>query len=1575
MAIEGAGQLGPRHLRIRRVDIRNIEFKKALQVPESGDDVEIQLSLSKCATSDNSWYGFRIFSFGSECIEHCCGRIFLEFEASPMGEVHPERNISNRPYLDKLSAINNICTSQADSQSLYSSIRGNGINYGPYFQTLNNIRCGAGGAAVAHISLPDLGSTASSQSIDQEAYAIHPTLLDGFFQLIFPALNGGGVKDLPSMVPSFVRKLVFYPEEQEPSALPHFWAGTLANFEGYSRTVSDVIVTSKDNQICAILEGYQTTFVSFVHSPISFDPTRRLLLNYMKWRPDLGMMTADQCVEFCNQDRAPSESIKSFYKMISQLKQYYIMKSLASVSHSSTLATTSRDAYAMDSRQEHEPGSNGKHFPMLLDYQNLPISEGDIPTMEEAAQNASAIGKFCVKLGNRLLDAGLDDGGLHSSLSMSGLVDAHFSNEPQGLGFLKPLCNWLVLALHKDPSMRIFEVGPSQGTFSPLVSSLDAAGLRLCQYDYSVPSSEVLAEIQLRLSDRRNLSTGYLVDLEKHSSLQDLEKSSYDLVIALYLLEEPCCLTKALGIIRKLLKPGGKLILFGSTMPQTRLSRMYDAISARSTGTLCQKRISSGVEASQNSTHQILLETGFSGIDVEIRDTEDESLHERSLLISTVSESIQEKQFRFPPIMILVKRGLSDQLTFAHSLKQQLTELIDCDSGICELDRSLSEQAFSGKLCISLLEYGNPFFLDIGSDDFTFLKTIINGTKSILWIVKDAENHPAPSFHMVDGLSRCLRSEDVNLKFVRLKIESSSTNPATIVKAMVEIAQSTLNDTEAEYEQRNGVIHVNRVLESSSMNDLLVSKLAKYREKELDLHGELALVASLQNPGLLNSINFEKGEPPQGQCLPDEIVIEVCAIGPSLRDYQIASGQLDDTRMFFNCSGVVIEAGSQAQLSPGDKVMAYYPGSCRTVLKCKAAFVAKLPESYDLFGAAALCSPALTAFHSLINIARLEKGETVLIHHAAEAMGRVAIQIAQNVGATVIATATTKEEFEILETEHNIAKEHILVAERASLKQPVLRSTHDRGVNVILNFRSRSDFEESLEVVAPFGRLVDSTGEPSCEKTLGFEAASKCITYSTVDLPQMQLHCPSLLQSLLSQVSSWIREGRIALVPRPDTYSASSIPQALQSFNNDRVARSVAIDFSPGQTVKVNDVQLTRCSTSANWPLQARIPNEPSCHFNENFTYVVAGGFGGLGRSVVRWIVGRGARHLLVLSRSGASSDSAREVLGEMISQGVNIQAPACDIASTASLQTAIAHCSTNMPPIRGCIQATMILRDAIFSNMTHDDFITSTRPKTLGSWNLHSLLPKAMDFFVQLSSVVGILGGSSQGNYAAGNTFEDALARHRVAQGEKAVSIDLGMMVSEGVLAENTSMLDGLRRLGYLMEVSQDEFFALLDHYCDPALPILPPDESQIVVGIEHPAAIEAKGIDLPEFMHRPLFRHFHLRSGNQAAGSNSTGAGAGKQSVDTEDVLRQAASADEAAEHIAQWLVVKLAQVLGVPAEEVDHQRPVRTNGLNSLAAVEMKTWFDRKVGAEVAVFEILGNKSLIDLCRHAAEKSRFR
>lgn len=90
------------------------------------------------------------------------------------------------------------------------------------------------------------------------------------------------------------------------------------------------------------------------------------------------------------------------------------------------------------------------------------------------------------------------------------------------------------------------------------------------------------------------------------------------------------------------------------------------------------------------------------------------------------------------------------------------------------------------------------------------------------------------------------------------------------------------------------------------------------------------------------------------------------------------------------------------------------------------------------------------------------------------------------------------------------------------------------------------------------------------------------------------------------------------------------------------------------------------------------------------------------------------------------------------------------------------------------------------------------------------------------------------EANYAAGNTVKDGLAKARLQRGQKAVSIDLGLMVSEGVVAEHEQLLASMRRVGYLMDISQEELMALLDYYCDSELPLLSLEDAQILIGIE---------------------------------------------------------------------------------------------------------------------------------------------
>ena len=272
---------------------------------------------------------------------------------------------------------------------------------------------------------------------------------------------------------------------------------------------------------------------------------------------------------------------------------------------------------------------------------------------------------------------------------------------------------------------------------------------------------------------------------------------------------------------------------------------------------------------------------------------------------------------------------------------------------------------------------------------------------------------------------------------------------------------------------------------------------------------------------------------------------------------------------------------------------------------------------------------------------------------------------------------------------------------------------------------------------------------------------------------------------------------------------------------------------------------------------------------------------------------------------------------------------------------------------------------------MSYEDWSLSTRSKAHGSWNLHVALPSGLDFFVLLSSLNGIFGGRAQANYAAGNTFKDALAHHRIQHGEKAVSIDLGLMVSEGVVAENEFLLESMRRIGHLMEIRQEELIALLDVYCDAEMPLLSHDETQVLVGIELPALVLEKGIDLHHSIRRPVFRQLFCMSPLSGRGAQ---ADLESTLVPRATALKQAATIDAATALVVRWFTGKLAQVLGLKEDDVDASKSIAVHGIDSLVAIDLKNWMHREVGAEMEVFVLLGNTSLEDLCREAVGKSVF-
>lgn len=269
---------------------------------------------------------------------------------------------------------------------------------------------------------------------------------------------------------------------------------------------------------------------------------------------------------------------------------------------------------------------------------------------------------------------------------------------------------------------------------------------------------------------------------------------------------------------------------------------------------------------------------------------------------------------------------------------------------------------------------------------------------------------------------------------------------------------------------------------------------------------------------------------------------------------------------------------------------------------------------------------------------------------------------------------------------------------------------------------------------------------------------------------------------------------------------------------------------------------------------------------------------------------------------------------------------------------------------------------------MPFEHFDAALRPKVQGSWNLHAHLPKGLDFFLLLSSTGGVFGSRGQSNYATGNTYQDALARYRTANGEKCISLNVGLMLGVGFAAERQHISDSLQSAGY-EGIYEVEFLAMLDHCCNPNMPPLSPSDSQIVTGISTPASLKSKGIAEIFWMSKPLFQN--LRQMDRATGVSSE---ASESSVDYQTLLASAKSIAAAGIAVAQALVKKLSTALSMPEADIEMEAPIYAYGVDSLVAVEIRYWFLKEFKAELAIFHILGSESILKLSILAAEKSDY-
>ncbi|WP_234022314.1 type I polyketide synthase [Streptomyces ipomoeae] len=639
--------------------------------------------------------------------------------------------------------------------------------------------------------------------------------------------------------------------------------------------------------------------------------------------------------------------------------------------------------------------------------------------------------------------------------------------------------------------------------------------------------------------------------------------------------------------------------------------------------------------------------------------------------------------------------------------------------------------------------------------------------------------------------------------------------------------------------------------------------------------------------GTLDSLALRPEPAALAELAPGEVRIAVRAAGLNFRDVLIALGVYPGPAAMGNeGAGVVVETGADVTaFAPGDRVMGMFPGAFGPVAVADERSLIRVPEGWTFEQAATVPIAFTTAYHALRDLADVREGTSILIHAAAGGVGMAAVQLARHLGAEVFATASPGK-WDFLHGQ-GIDAAHLHNSRTLDFERHFLDTTGGRGVDAVLNALTGDFIDASLRLLSDGGHFVEM-GKTDLRDAARTAAEHPGVAYHAIDLGTGD---NTRIHEILAELAVLFEQG--ALQPLPlTTWDLADAKDAFRYMSQGRhIGKNVLL---------------------------------PPRRLDPNGTVLVTGGTGHLAAILTRHLVDHhGVRNLLLVSRRGAAAPGAGELRAALVEKGADVRIEVCD----ATDRTALAALLDTVPesaPLTAVVHTAGVLDDGVVTTLTPERLSAVLRPKVDAAWNLHELTAdRDLDAFVLFSSLAGLIGGPGQGNYAAANTYLDALAHHRAAGHRAALSLVWGLWEQGGSMTGQLSEADRQRLArGGLVPLTADDGMALFDASLRGADPVTVP------VRLELGAlrALAEQG-SLP-----PLFQGLVKHTRRAANSDGDTAGGLAER-------LAKAGRADQ--ERILLDLVTaETATALGhASADAIDPALPFSDIGFDSLTAVELR------------------------------------
>ena len=1309
--------------------LRDVEILQALVVPESTDGIEIQTSLRSTAEKEigaRGWKRFEVLSVTGDnrWTLHCTGLISIDTE--------PDDGVKRQNTLFDGDGGLTGYTKHIEPEDLYRNMRSLGVAHGPLFQTINHIvQSGTEPQTIIRFTVPKIST---GQDISQR-HVVHPTTLDVVIHAAYACLPGAGVEEQSSKVPRRIAKLRISKDISNDAGHNFLSLCTLIHADGQGLTTNMSVFDDEVPDTNPVLEIEGLAYQSLGRSAIRQQnrPWEHEVCGKIVWAPDM-TLGGPQLLESVGHELASSVPIPAGEAQaiidLRRVSVYFMLDTMAALttqdisrlsSHHMKFYTWMRDQVQLAAAGCLGPDSSTWSLDSPAEKQRY------ITRAAESGVN----GEMTCHLGPQLAAIlRQEKAPLELMMERDKLLYRYYSGVLKSDRSLSHVAALLKKLVHKTPRARILEIGAGTGgatryCLEALGNTEDGGPLAEC-YHFTDISSGFFEAAREEFAAWGDIMEFTKLDIEVDPAQQQgLVVGGYDIVIACEVLHATRLMANTMANVNKLLKPGGSLILLETTHDQIDMQLAFGLLPGWWLSEEPERELSPSLTTTL--WHKVLVNAGFSGVDLEVRDCDDDDTYSLSTILSTVPAQ-QPLLPDTEDIVLVTSSQDHPESTWLHSLRKAIAGVTGYSESSLPAVEVLEDyvttsslgqdeqtaSSYTGKFCIFIGEINRPILHDLDEIRLEGIKNLLTSCKGIMWVTRGgAVDGWDPKFALAAGFLRSLRNEYVGRRIVAVDLDPKSKTAwsdsaiLTIVKVLGAIFANSEDDyvvdappDDFEFAERSGTILIPRTFRASALNRAMFQEPASDSDSSSQNAGNLSseplhqaerpLKLHVGIPGLLDTLTFGDDETAitrdgrgnsDTELSPELVEIEPHAYGVNFRDIMVAMGQLNDRIMGLECAGIITRAGRTATANGyavGDRVFCLTCGphiASRVRVVWTSAM--HIPPSLRSFEeAASMPVIFLTAHMCLYGIANLRQGQTILIHAAAGGVGQAAIMLAKHIGAEIFATVSSNEKRTLIKSQYGIPEQNIFNSRDKSFVSGIRAATGGRGVDVVLNSLAGPLLQESFNLLSRFGHFVE-IGRRDLEQNslLEMQTFTRQASFTSFDLLQVCQYKGKEAHDALKELVKLTESGAVRPIHPVTAYPVADVSKAFRLLQSGKHLGKIVVSTGPKETVPV-------------------LPRSRSAVLSPHVSYLLVGGVGGIGRAIAHWMIAHGAKNLVLMSRTAATSKKSAVVVAELRKAQCTVKAVNCDVSNPRELVEALRSCeSEGLPPIKGVIQAAMVLQ------------------------------------------------------------------------------------------------------------------------------------------------------------------------------------------------------------------------------------------------------------------------------------------